>query len=341
MPGAAEISLGLRVAVTKSGVRAALWESRVLVRTYGLRGTIHIFPSSELPLWLAALQTLHTLDNEARLRGFGLDIERIKQLSAGISDALDGRRLTIKELGPALVKRLGPWVEENAGIAFGGKPWPKWRIALGHAAHAGNLCFGPPQRTEVTLVRPDQWLGLQPRLDPDIALREVFRRFLHAYGPATTRDFAQWFALPHGRSRKLAAELAAEVEEVDVEGSALLALRDRRGEPPPEGSESVLLLPHFDSYLRGFHPRAQLAGKWAARTSQGTGQVPVLLLGGRVAGLWEQRAQRGTMKVRVEAFEPLSRSQVECLKGQVVRIGEILESTAILELGPVSLRPHL
>ncbi|GAB2866888.1 hypothetical protein GCM10027074_37910 [Streptomyces deserti] len=53
---AAEVSVGVRAAgVTRADVRAALWEDRSLVKTHGPRGTVHLLPSGELPLWSAAL----------------------------------------------------------------------------------------------------------------------------------------------------------------------------------------------------------------------------------------------------------------------------------------------
>src|SRR3954447_20519929 len=53
----AELSLGLRVAdITRQHIRDALWKDRTLIKTSGLRGTLHIFPTRELPLWLAALK---------------------------------------------------------------------------------------------------------------------------------------------------------------------------------------------------------------------------------------------------------------------------------------------
>src|SRR6185369_844902 len=58
MPPSAELSLGLRLrGITRQHVRDALWKDRSLVKTYGLRGTLHLFPSTELPMWLAALRT--------------------------------------------------------------------------------------------------------------------------------------------------------------------------------------------------------------------------------------------------------------------------------------------
>src|SRR5690349_16658598 len=62
---AAELSLGIRVAgITKREVEAALWQERRLVKTYGIRGTIHLFPTAELPLWMAALSTRDAADGQ-------------------------------------------------------------------------------------------------------------------------------------------------------------------------------------------------------------------------------------------------------------------------------------
>src|SRR5438874_8607586 len=49
--GSSELSLGMRVdGFTRENLYTALWETRSLVKTYGLRGTLHIFPSRELGL---------------------------------------------------------------------------------------------------------------------------------------------------------------------------------------------------------------------------------------------------------------------------------------------------
>src|SRR5687768_16924874 len=71
---AAELSLGVRVAgITRQDVRAALWDDRRLVKTYGLRGTIHLFPAHDLPLWMAALRRRDAAGELQRLKQIGLD----------------------------------------------------------------------------------------------------------------------------------------------------------------------------------------------------------------------------------------------------------------------------
>ena len=53
--GSAELQLAARVeGLTQADVREALWERRVLAKTWTLRGTLHIHPSDEVALWTAA-----------------------------------------------------------------------------------------------------------------------------------------------------------------------------------------------------------------------------------------------------------------------------------------------
>ena len=56
---AAELSVGLRLdGATRADVRAALWGDGTLVKTFGPRGTVHLLPTADLPMWTGALSTL-------------------------------------------------------------------------------------------------------------------------------------------------------------------------------------------------------------------------------------------------------------------------------------------
>src|SRR5262245_33930022 len=56
---AAELSIGLRgVGITRMDVRQALWNEHSLVKTFGPRGTVHLLPTQDLPMWTAALSAL-------------------------------------------------------------------------------------------------------------------------------------------------------------------------------------------------------------------------------------------------------------------------------------------
>ena len=69
---AAELSVGLRLAgSTRTDVRDALWTHKSLVKTYGPRGTVHLLPARDLPMWTGALSAIPTpptsLPESARL----------------------------------------------------------------------------------------------------------------------------------------------------------------------------------------------------------------------------------------------------------------------------------
>ena len=53
---AAELSIGMRLAkADRADVQDALWGERSLVKTFGPRGTVHLLPTRDLPMWTGAL----------------------------------------------------------------------------------------------------------------------------------------------------------------------------------------------------------------------------------------------------------------------------------------------
>ena len=160
-----------------------------------------------------------------------------------------------------------------------------------------------------------------------IALAEVVRRYLHAYGPATPQQFAQWLAAPRGWATKLFESLSAELQQVELNGAlAWQAAEDATMlSTMPQG---LRLLPYFDAYVVGSHPRELLfPGRAAERALAGgqAGNFPVLLVDGAVAGVWHQRRSGRRIDITVEPLNPLTATQRRQLDDQVQRVGEILE----------------
>jgi hypothetical protein len=337
----AELSLGLRVdGITQADVRSALWTERSLVKTYGLRGTLHIFPTHELALWLAALREKGSPRAPNAFEVRTLPTERLGEVVEAIGDALDGQQLTREELDQALERRLGSWVSERAHQGFGGN-MPRWQMALHPAALAGVLAFGPNRGARVTYVRPDQWVGKLPETDGKAALREVCRRFVRAYGPTTHVELARWLYLTPAAARELVRSLD-DVEEVDVDGWRAFDIVDSV-QPRLEGSRTVHLLPRFDCYIVGCHPRQELIPAHAPGLLHGGTAAPfqVLLVDGMVAGLWEQQRRGNLLSLRVGAFNALSAQQLRELEFEAGRMAAFYSTQVDLELGHVEPRGHM
>ncbi|MEU8525042.1 winged helix DNA-binding domain-containing protein [Streptomyces sp. NPDC048629] len=335
---AAELSLALRiVGATRADVRAALWQERSLIKTFGPRGTVHLLPAADLALWTGALSALPTGPG-GQPGDVRMTAEQTDEVVAAIGDALTGAELTVDELTDAIVERTGPWAGERVMEAFQDK-WPRWRQATATAAHRGVLCFGENRGRKVTYTNP----GVQPSAGPT-ALAELVERYLYAYGPATPRHFATWLAAPAGWAGALFASLsgAGRIEEVDLEGeSAWVVAGDT--EVPAEPVRGVRLLPYFDAFAIASQPRARLFPGRAYERALARGQAgnfPVLLVDGEVAGVWHQRRSGKRVAVTVEPLAPLAAPRLCELEEQAARVGEVLEGVAELTVGPVSVGAH-
>jgi Winged helix DNA-binding domain len=355
----AEIAIGLRVAgATKEDVRDELWERRGLVKTYGMRGTVHLFPADELPLWLAALRAVRPPSDQREQEPSMQDRSRAHRIVEAIREALDGRCLTREELGEEIRSRVGAWAMEKTVPAFGDM-WPRWWVEIGAAAVAGAALFGPPKGNRVTFCRPDEWIGRWEEVDGREALKTVFLRYLSAYGPANPGDFASWFNLDPAQARDLARSLGRQLREVEVEGwRGCLPEADVEEDWPRPGS-SVRLLPQFDPYVIGCYPRDRLVpidllahldesrvkASWARRALGGgsVSTIPTLLVGGTVAGVWERKRQGSSgLEVRVEPFADLTKAQRERLPEEAHRVGEVLGAKKVsFSEGRVEVKPHL
>jgi Winged helix DNA-binding domain len=337
----AELMLGARVAgISRQDVRAALWERRTLVKTVGLRGTLHLFPAAEVPTWMAANRLRFEAEERRRVKT-GLDFKSLVAVVEAISAAVGPEPITRPELERELEARAGSWaVARNEGWAGSYSNWP---MALGWAAALGRVCYGPAPGGRITFVRLADWTGWREE-DPFEAGLFVLRRFLQAYGPSTTGEFARWFSLEPTLAKRLFGDLEPELAAVEVEGSRRWLLKEDVDSAAQPVADAVHLLPHFDVFTVGSHPRDQLMvpGSPVALAAPGTAApLAVLLVGGRVAGIWKRRPKGKRLLIRVDAHQPLTRRQREMVAERAERVAQVLELQCELEFGAVPLRMHL
>ncbi|WP_028281381.1 winged helix DNA-binding domain-containing protein [Arthrobacter sp. H5] len=338
---AAEHSLGLRVpGVTRRDVRAALWEERSLVKSFGPRGTVHLLPAADVALWMGALAAIPTppssLPKHARMTP-----DQTGQVFDAIAAALDGRELTREELSREVIAATGPWAGDPVVPAFQGNG-PRWMQAISYAGRRGMLCFGPNRGRNITYTNLLAWVpGFEPAAPLD-AVEFAVRRFLHAYGPATPRQFAQWIGCSPAWAVGTFESLGDRLESVGFEGGpAWINAGD--GDFPDEPSSGTRLLPYFDAYGIGSHPRPRVFAGQATTRALGNGQagtMQVLLVDGVVGGVWHQKRSGKRIAVTVEAFRRLGKRQLGELEAQADLLGVVMEGEVSLALGEVTVGHH-
>ena len=330
MSGAAQI-VGVRTSsFTTPDLDDALWQQRTLVKTWGMRGTLHLFPASELPLWAAAFkQRQWPRFTPAWEKYHGVKPDDLRQITAAVGEVLPGRVLTRDELAIEIAADLRkPALAEK--IRSG------WGVMLKPAAAGGLLCFGPDRDRNVTFTDPRSHLPTVAwdDIDPDYAMREIVTRFLDTYGPATHEDFGRWWGTDAASARRVFA--AHDEAKVGV------VLADKKAWMTPDGVDKirrlrapsgVLLLPGFDPYtIAPISARAYtIPAGFVDRVSRTAGWIsPVLLVEGVVAGTWamEQRGDRAT--ITVQPFGPVSDATQKAAARYAQRYNRLLDADVSL-----------
>jgi hypothetical protein len=319
---AAELQAAVRVDCRVEDVRDALWRRKTLVKTWLMRGTLHLVPADDLPLLTAALRARSLRVRNSWLKYVGLTDLEFRALVEAIGEALDGQVLTREEL----VETVGRGRPEH----FREVMKSGWGMILKPVARDGLLCFGPSRGQSVTFVRPQQWLGAWREVDSDQALIEVARRYLRAYGPATKEDFTRWWGSWSGVGKAAWAGLAGELVAVMVEGRrADVLASDVQRIAKQRVEESVQLLPPFDPYLMGHSSRDHIVeAANLSKVSRTAGWISaVVLVDGKVAGTWRHLAAGDAgLRITVESFGRLSaktkagvRRKAESLAGALAK----------------------
>jgi len=302
----AELTLWARVDGLRAGfVKQALWEERSLVKTWAMRGTLHLLPADELALYVGAQGLLKPRYEQASWRkAFGMTSEEAVAVLDAIRAALDGPPLTREELGDAVGELLS---DARLGDAVRGS----WGVMPKLAAFRGDVVFAPPAGQRVRFTRPDRWLGedWEPA-EPKQAMAWMLHRYLAAYGPATREAFARWFGIPSAAlAGRLIAALREEVAAATLEGQKHWMLWADAQTAPPAAGRVVALLPAFDQFVVAA-PRDDspvLASEHKGRVYRPQGWLsPVLLVDGRVEGVWSHERKGSRLTVTIEPFAAAS-----------------------------------
>jgi hypothetical protein len=290
-------SLGARMpGATIDDVRAGL-ERREAIRTWPMRGTVHLVPPRDAHWMLDVMGARALAGAAARRATIGLTEELADQGVAVLAAALaGGKRLTRAQCLAALA---------DGGVTSAGQ---LGYHLLWYASQRGVTCIAPHIGTEQTFVLLDEWAPDPARPERDEALGIIATRYFQSHGPTTRQDFAGWTGLTATDAKRGIAVAGDALITVRVDGVEMVcapALLDAAGDAVDV--DAVLALPGFDEYLLGFKDRSLMldAEHKQAIIPGGNGVFqPTLVRAGRVIGTWKRSM---TKKNTVVDVRPLVR----------------------------------
>lgn len=259
----------------------AAFDQGEIVRSWTMRGTIHVIPARDLAWVLSQTGDRQGRAATAVRRGEGLDADELAKAERVVLGALrGGNRLTRKELFAVL---------EGGGVATNGQRGYHVLVALSVRA---LVCQGPvvPRQSGPTreqyIVRTDEWIP-SPAVPAD-PLAEFFARYIASHGPAGARDFAWWSGLPLGVSRAAAEAASDRISVVADDGEPVYV---SAGAAPRRtaAAHDVIALPPFEEYYLSYADRTvPCAPEFLSRIGPSMNGIvrPILVSRGRVVGVW-------------------------------------------------------
>jgi hypothetical protein len=316
---AAQLQLCARnPAITPAMVSDALWQKRSLVKTTLMRQTLHLVPSDEFPLYVAAQRKARVravLRVMARVKITPDEAEGLSSLILGVLDAGPAtHRAIAAAVRPKVSKRVRAWMD---------RIWSIVRLPIAE----GQVCYGYGEGNQATFIRTDHWLAGQKPVDEDHAQKELFRKYLSAYGPATIRDFAHWAGISMVDARALRPLLEAELAE---ENGLLLLRKDLKIlNAAPSDQSSVHLLPYFDVYLLAHAVKDHfLEARFYKRVYRNQGWIsPVVLIDGEIAGVWSYQTTGRQINIAIELFERINKKVRAQIEAQARALAELFGRT--------------
>lgn len=279
--------------LTAANIDRARAEERSLLLTWAMRNTLHLL-SAEDALWMLPLFQPR-LESFARRRLSDFGVDRRAQ-----DRGLDAVRAALESDGP--LKR-GEVVEHIRRRGIEITPERRGHF-VGLSVATGIACLGPDLGRTTLLAPARDWLAAPLRTDREAALRDLARRYLNAFGPATEADFAGWAGLPLGDIRAGLAGISGELREVRIADDRAWAL-SRAARRARAGV--VRLVPAWDTYLLGYRDRDFVASgeRWRRITPGGGMYYATIVRDGVALGTWAIRGSRDTPEVSAEPFESL------------------------------------
>lgn len=312
-------SAGLSIAARTRGFTATMLETglhadRTLIKLWGQRGTLHLYPAVDWPLLHGACFTGQTWW-ERRVVRRGGDVEAYRAAVERVAALLKARGVLSRDDVRSAALDLPDGMLSSWGGVFADL------VRRGIACHAGT------QQATGRFAHREWWLpelswSPPPSREANMAW---CRGYLQAYGPATLKDLAYWRGVSLRKTRDWLSGLSQEVDTLDVEGTPMLTLKG--DEVTPQETWPLRLLHRFDPLLLAHRDKSWLIDPdQRGRVWRPAGHIePVILIRGRIEGTWRYRRRAKAIDLEMAPFGRLSKTQRREVEAEAARIAAHFE----------------
>lgn len=306
----------------------ALYKTKLLVKTWVMRGTLHVIPSEDLPIYNPALKRMWFQHHGRYMRApdWPSKEERRRVIHPRIVEALAQEPLKRKDLS----NKVRLLLKDDS------KPYERlfsgWGGILKETAYEGLTVYAQPCNREACFARLDRWLPNidLSRVSEEEAQKRLFLKYLRGYGPASQQDFVLWSGVMAGDAKRAIENTRSMIEEVEikgVKGRYWLLNEDFKT------LESInldikaptMLLPKFDSILLGHKDRTRIIHDEHKKRvfKPKVGDIAATVwINGRIAGTWRTKKAKHALAVTITPFDKIEKEDLKDVEEKAKEIGQ-------------------
>ena len=295
--------------------------NKTIVRTWGLRGTLHIFAAADIRWVLDLIRPAVIPHYAPYFRRLELDEAIFARSQAVMVNALQGGKLLTR-------KEMAAVLEENQISTQN----LRMNFLLYRAVLDGLICFGPLRGKQETFTLLEEWLPRFPEKSREEALAELARRYFSSHGPATVKDFAWWAGLTAADTKAAFELVKSQLRPENDNGNTYWRSQD---DPPGVALfPRVQLTPDFDEYLVGYADRqALLHPKINQKVDLSFGLLSAtILIDGRIAGMWKHTFEKKSVVINCQPYYPLDPGESLEVVAAANRFAEFLGLPAVVKI---------
>jgi len=308
----AKWAIGMRLSKSTDNQIVEAIDKGEIIRTHLLRPTWH-FVSSDDIYWMLELSApnirriLKTSD-----KGLELTEAIYSKSQVILENKLSGNKhLTRVELTNAFIQ---------AGIAVDNN---RASHLFMRAEVDGLICSGSIKDTKQTYALLHERTVKIKSLPREEALARLALRYFSSHGPATVHDFMWWSGLSISESRIALESIKSSLFQETIEGYTYW-FSDIT--VTPNSNSNIYLLPAFDEFLISYRNRLAAISKEHQPKAFSTNGIfyPIIVLNGRVIGIWKRALKKDTAHINIELFNVSDKETIPLLEQAAITYGNFL-----------------
>jgi hypothetical protein len=302
----------------KEDLNQHLYTLKNLGKIRFVRGTTYVLTKEMIPIAYSATKGIFSTLSERYAEYHGINRKEYNKISKKVLELLQGKSMSASEIKDNLgnTSKISPVINLmcDSGLIIRSTPRSGWKSNL-HTYQPLDEYF---PGLDLFSIKENE------------ARREVVKRYIAGFGPASAMDISWWTGFTKTEIRRILEELEEDINQISIIGeddryyilnSDDRSLRITRGGGKPQ----VTLLPGLDPYIMGYKIRDRYLDEKHFNyifDRSGNGAASIMI-DGNIVGVWDYEEKPKSL-VKIYLFKKVIKDMKSEIRAKAEDIGKFI-----------------